>query len=197
MKNRQYTLKEALPFNVRLNVYIEALIDYRANYIDTRFSGLETVTENIGLCLALPCILWNLGHYLDEVTYDDGRKEYRWDYKDVHKAFPELAEGHGVLFSKLGNVRSIKTNADRVKVLESIVASMVCGRTLCIQDPDTGKVLHYLRNKRRSDLFPAKPGQEYKSLGPRTFLNAVLAWKACEKYNKDYYANFEVGIMEY
>jgi hypothetical protein len=76
MKNTQIkNLKDVVPKEIRLQVYKDALDYYHTPKKDRR-NWAE------GLCLLLPCILWDLCHYLDDSIV--------WDYDETSTAFPEL-----------------------------------------------------------------------------------------------------------
>jgi hypothetical protein len=78
MRNTEYTLKKELPPHIRLEVYKEALeIVKKGQWV----FGLES----FGLCLILPCVLWGLKHFQDDMP---GGGE--WAYDDTPKAFPEF-----------------------------------------------------------------------------------------------------------
>ena len=87
MRNEQYTLDEELPVEIRLSVYKKAL-DY---YISVKNGGdnkYDLIGEGGGgVCLVLPCILWELDSFLSEDP-----KGNDWDYSDVKIAFPEIKE---------------------------------------------------------------------------------------------------------
>jgi hypothetical protein len=78
MRNKEYTLKKELPPHIRLEVYKEALeIVKKEQWV----FGLTS----FGLCLILPCVLWGLNHFEDDMP---GGGE--WAYDDTPKAFPEF-----------------------------------------------------------------------------------------------------------
>lgn len=86
MKNEQYTLEKKLPLEIRREVYIEAhrrLKDSLRNGNDYDIKELcGTISGQ--LCLILPCILWDLSHYMNNGPHG------AWHWHDVKIAFPEI-----------------------------------------------------------------------------------------------------------
>lgn len=87
---KYYSLTEVLPVEVRREVYTKC-IDILEEMLDNptqSFFGANTKSDELGLCILLPCILYNLEHYLDKAK---GKKE-NWWYGDTPKAFPEVKD---------------------------------------------------------------------------------------------------------
>jgi hypothetical protein len=57
-----------------------------------------------GLCLLLPCVLWNLQHYCDDAPSEDG-----WNYHDTKNMFPELTQ------MRLDKIKGIDWTDDKAK----------------------------------------------------------------------------------
>ena len=80
MKNSQIkNLKEVVPKEIRIQVYKDALRYY---------ASLEEGRREIwgtGLCMVIPCALWDFSHYLDNESIN-----MKWDFDDTGIAFPEL-----------------------------------------------------------------------------------------------------------
>ena len=80
MRNTQYTLKDKIPPEIRLETYKAALSWYEDNSPNKKHWGR-------GLCLVLPCALWNLDIYLRNMP-----NGATWDWKDTEEAFPEIKD---------------------------------------------------------------------------------------------------------
>jgi len=57
-----------------------------------------------GICLLLPCVLWNLQHYCDDAPNGDG-----WNYQDTPNQFPELTQ------ARLNKIKEADWDNDRAK----------------------------------------------------------------------------------
>jgi hypothetical protein len=85
--NWKKTLNRKVPMYLRLQIYqtaLKILNELQAGKKPAKRYGLG---DGPGLCLLLPCILWNLDNYLDDAP--DGNW---WDYHQTSIAFPELTE---------------------------------------------------------------------------------------------------------
>lgn len=74
------TLKKEVPTEYRLKIY-ELAIEYYENYEEISAEN----DRGEGLCLVLPCILWNLPTYHNSPPHQEF-----WDWGDSVVAFPEL-----------------------------------------------------------------------------------------------------------
>lgn len=72
---------------IRLGTYEKALELLEDHYNEGKYYPYAPRGEELGLCILLPCILWDLNNYLDP----DPNEEY-WNYSDTTRAFPELAK---------------------------------------------------------------------------------------------------------
>lgn len=83
MKNEHIlNLHQVVPIEIRLEVYKEAILALKQTDSDK-----YSLIGSKGLCLLLPCILWDLE------TFSDETPEYKnWDWHDATIAFPELTE---------------------------------------------------------------------------------------------------------
>lgn len=107
MKNTHIkNLYEEVPIEIRIKVYEEAL-----NHI---LNIKRHRSDCFGLCLILPCILWDLNTAID--TAPDG---FDWHYESTSYAFPEL---DNKVLKKLQNLRTESTkNLFRVKFLKESI----------------------------------------------------------------------------
>lgn len=111
MKNTQISNVGILvPKEIRLEVYKEALEIFKNN---TKKSDLNTKS---GLCLLLPCILWDLENFLDKAP--DGK---HWSYSDTGKRFPELTDNVIEDIEKCGEEEAIKK---RTEYLEQFIKKL-------------------------------------------------------------------------
>lgn len=78
MKNEHILPGQIVPENIRLEVYKEALQHVKNEIPKSRIAGF-------GLCLLLPCVLWDLYYYCDEAPCGE-----TWAYYDTEKTFPEM-----------------------------------------------------------------------------------------------------------
>lgn len=82
MKNEQYSIREELPKEIRLEVYQQA-ISILQNFLKT--GNRDKYSANGALCLLLPCLLWDLVTMWDE----DPNGNY-WDPYHTPQSFPEI-----------------------------------------------------------------------------------------------------------
>jgi len=106
MKNTHIkNLNEVIPADIRLQTYIEAL-----EYFEQRKWDVEDGTEGDyadGLCLVLPCIMWDLYNYL---SYGPDGKYWGW-YNTQH-AFPELGRDINRIFDQFNKVDKDRTRME-------------------------------------------------------------------------------------
>lgn len=111
MKNQHITtLKKPIPIDIRIEVYKDA-IDIIKNNIKH-----DTLTTNSisALCLLLPCILWDLDHWLQDTPAG-----IDWNHNDVPKAFPEIKQWTEEAYKFGGN--SNNKNLKRIEVLQNAI----------------------------------------------------------------------------
>ena len=80
MRNENIVLGEVVPPQIRLECYKQAREIVLSE--EPRFG-----MSGFGLCLLLPCILWDLVDYEDSDPSDNP-----WDYEDTEHSFPEIIE---------------------------------------------------------------------------------------------------------
>jgi hypothetical protein len=81
-------LRKVVPPEIRLQIYENALLFFEADDDDYSYNHYYKLEkEGAGLCLLLPCILWNLDDYLE-----NQKNNKYWNYSDTSIAFPELTE---------------------------------------------------------------------------------------------------------
>lgn len=105
MKNTHIlNLDFVIPCDIRLQTYIDAL-----EYCEQRKWDVKDMAEgdySDGLCLVLPCIMWDLYNYLSIAP--DGEV---WSWMYTQDAFPELGRDIGKIFHQFG-----KKNKDTVRM---------------------------------------------------------------------------------
>ena len=69
-----------------------------------------------GLCLLLPCILWNLTHYCDDAPCGD-----EWDYNDTSNQFPELTQSRINSIKELSVTNKTLKNKQRINCLRGMI----------------------------------------------------------------------------
>lgn len=79
MKNAHIKPGELVPAEIRLEVYKEAKEIIESGGHSLVYRG------NYSLCLVLPCILWGLGHFIEDAPNGD-----YWDIIHAHPMFPEI-----------------------------------------------------------------------------------------------------------
>lgn len=116
MKNTHIqNLDEVIPADIRLQTYIDTL-----GYYEQRKWDEEDESEGYygdGLCLVLPCIMWDLYNYLSNTP--DG--EY-WDWTDTQKAFPELFRDIHKIYGAKRN--RLNRNNVRMKLLRNWIKEL-------------------------------------------------------------------------
>jgi len=101
------SLKKEVPKELRLEIYKKALDFYITGGMIARMDP-----KNAGLCMLLPCILWNLEDYLDGNPNDDSD----WNYHDTQKAFPEITKR--IIYKVRDSEDTVKK---RIKILKRII----------------------------------------------------------------------------
>jgi hypothetical protein len=110
MKNKKITsLLEIVSVDIRISVYKKAIKLIEKQII---FASVE----GYGLCLLLPCILWDLKHYCDLAP--NGKD---WEYRDTIIAFPELTEE---MIVELLDVEATIRNIKRVELLKQFIIDL-------------------------------------------------------------------------
>jgi len=114
MKNTDIRPGEVVPVDIRKEVYTEAIKTIERGKPIAHLSGFP-------LCLMLPCLLWDLSNFLENVHGEVGG----WDSTDAPKMFPELNSKR--LYS-IGNIftDTMKEDRDkqRIKVLTEMLADL-------------------------------------------------------------------------
>lgn len=103
------SLKKPVPVELRLKIYKEAL-----NIIKENQSCFSMSSH--GLCLLLPCILWDLEDYVSETP-----SGHDWNFLDTTKAFPEVRVWLRIIGLELGEENK---NIVRRKALENIILKL-------------------------------------------------------------------------
>ncbi len=111
MKNKHIkNLGEVVPAKIRLEVYKEALEIIEKNL-------WKSGTNGHGLCVLLPCCLWNLISFLDKAP--DGKD---WKYQATTISFPEL---DSKILNKLNKTNTEKEiNKLRIKFLKKFIVKL-------------------------------------------------------------------------
>lgn len=119
MKNINIDIKKTVPQAIRLQVYKESLkiLQDVSNSIKYKIEQKKHhgVFGSVGLCVLLPCVLWDLESYLDKEP--DNK---HWDYRDTIIGFPELKSKIDLIC----NTKSIdpyKNNKIRIEILKGII----------------------------------------------------------------------------
>ena len=107
--NYQEDLNKKVPDEIRLSVYKDAIKIIEKGEIVFGLSEFY-------LCLMLPCILYDLNHYMGKRHNGND-----WHLHDVQIAFPEIAPYIADI------VKSIDGNKLRLKALNEIVDNFVVG----------------------------------------------------------------------
>ncbi len=110
MKNLHIkNLGQVVPAEIRLEIYKTAL---RIIEKQERVFGL--LKDSYGLCLLLPCVLWNLDNYLSKAP--DGNN---WSYFTTSSSFPELTSK---VLDKLNKTETDEqANKIRIKFLKDFI----------------------------------------------------------------------------
>jgi hypothetical protein len=111
MKNENISIHDIVPKKIRREVYTEAIkIIESGNPI----AGLTS----FGLCLILPCILWDLPTFLSETPHGTG-----WDSYDTRNMFPELTNKR-IYYIETSSSCQEERNKQRIKVLTEMLAEL-------------------------------------------------------------------------
>jgi hypothetical protein len=112
MRNKKYTLEKELPKKIKLQVYKEALELYKNDENTIKQLGY-------GLCLVLPCVLWELNHFLNSAPNGEG-----WKFKDTCIAFPEIDK----YIEEISDIsiydNTIEKMQKRIEVLKEIIQNL-------------------------------------------------------------------------
>lgn len=115
MKNETITLDTIVPKEIRKQVYQEAL-KYYQNYLiyPNKYQNLDD-EDSLGLCLLLPCVLWDLEHYLNDSPTG------LWEYEATVHAFPEIKDYIPEIQGEFNQDKKLKI---RIKVLTEILYNL-------------------------------------------------------------------------
>lgn len=97
----------------RLATYERALELLEDFYSTGKYLPYSPKGESLGLCLLLPCILWDLHSYLSDDPDDKS-----WDYEDTQIAFPELSNYLDAISDAQGNTEK---NNCRLECLKKMI----------------------------------------------------------------------------
>lgn len=111
MKNKTIRLDEVVPEKIRFSVYKKVLEILKTIKNNKSLYGMSSYDNSFGLCLLLPCVLWNI-NYLDDAPYGEN-----WNWHDVPDAFPEVADGIKIIES----AKSEDKPQLRIQILEEII----------------------------------------------------------------------------
>lgn len=112
MKNTQITnLGILVPIEIRLDVYKKALKILENSRKKSRLNSDD------GLCLLLPCVLWNLEYWQDRAP--DG---YHWYYCNTSKSFPEL--NYSVIEDITSKDKKRERISTRIKYLKQFIENL-------------------------------------------------------------------------
>lgn len=121
MKNEQYTLEKKLPLEIRREVYIEAHRRLKDSLRDDNDYDIKELfgTMSGQLCLILPCILWDLPHYM----YNGPHRAWHWE--EVGTAFPEIQELVDNTAKYLGELDGVERIQARIDFLNKIIETLI------------------------------------------------------------------------
>jgi len=113
MKNKDISIHDIVPKHIRRATYKKAI---EAIESEKRIAGLCS----FGLCLILPCLLWDLDHFLSQTPQNRA-----WDAYDTPSMFPELTEKRIHSISRIySDNPQIDRNKQRIKVLTEMLAEL-------------------------------------------------------------------------
>ena len=114
MKNIDIHPRQVVPIEPRLKIYKEAL-DLIKDNRDFRTSTGDWVFNDVGLCLILPCLLWDL-HYMYNPPNGN------WHNWDTPIMFPELNKF--ILVHKVLDITTKEKQELRIKFLEEAIEEL-------------------------------------------------------------------------
>jgi hypothetical protein len=114
-RNTQYEPNQRVDDATRLSVYKEAI-----KFISRKNKGVKHPVYGVppnaaGLCILLPCILWNT-HYLADAPNGE-----IWDYRDTGEQFIELTDSDIKKITAQYSVGIKETLAKRIELLTKYV----------------------------------------------------------------------------
>lgn len=113
MKNYHKTLKKKVNKRTRIKIYKQAIELLKTN--QPHFD----MDKGLPLCLLLPCILYQLDHYLQ--SNPDGTS---FNYKDTPIAFPELTPERIEFIESHYDKHWSEVDAVRIGVLEEMLVEL-------------------------------------------------------------------------
>lgn len=114
------SLREIVPIEIRLQIYKNALLFLKSDkkYRNSEYDyNLEY--DQAGLCILLPCILWNLKDYLSNPKHSNED----WAYQHTSIAFPELTKDVIDNIEKCDSEKAVKK---RIKYLKQWIKILKC-----------------------------------------------------------------------
>jgi len=92
--------------------------------IDTYKKAIDIIKDGVpkhgvfphGICLLLPCILWNLKHYCDDAPCGEG-----WNFQDTSNQFPELTQARLIKIKEVDWANDKAKNKMRINVLRGMI----------------------------------------------------------------------------
>ena len=121
MKNKHIKPHELVPPHIRLRVYRKASKLLSQDY------PISGMTEDRGLCMVLPCVLWDLENYLHKAPNGSD-----WEYYKMYLMFPELKDFMEELklgldeigYNRLDKSIAAKRDAFRITILDKLIAKL-------------------------------------------------------------------------
>lgn len=107
MRNKKILPDNVVPPRIRLGVYKEALGNIESN-------TFKYEMESFGLCLLLPCILWDLKSYLKNAPNGED-----WTTEGTQILFPELAD-----FLRRKGCFASYTDEERISFLKESIETL-------------------------------------------------------------------------
>ena len=117
MRNKTCLPETLVPKQKRLAVYKQAV-----EHIKTKSCKHLCGTNQphlSGLCLLLPCILWDLNHYADRSP-----SGVYWSYYDTSKMFPELTEEDIISITSITYCGEDTSDKQRIKLLKKYIRKL-------------------------------------------------------------------------
>lgn len=112
------SLKVVVPLEIKIQIYENALLFFQSDKKDWDYDYHYKLEQHeAGLCILLPCILWNLPDYLSNP------KTCNWAYQHTSIAFPELTKDVIDDIEKSDSEKAVKK---RIKYLKEWIKKLKC-----------------------------------------------------------------------